>query len=95
MASYFKTIGLYGVAFYLMWIALHFLSSHLYVWWCLPASVYGIFMTPFAASASHCNGIRWVINTSAEKMTAMWVGIGACVTAWTIQQDHEIKNLTM
>jgi hypothetical protein len=74
----------YAVLVCLLWVIVHFLAAHVYVRWCVPPTWYGLFMTPFVASAPHCTGIRWVLNISSDKMVAMWSAVGLFVIAMVL-----------
>ena len=32
---------------YIVWVGIHYIAAHLYVYWCVPATLVGIFMSPF------------------------------------------------
>jgi hypothetical protein len=63
-------------AIYIAWIVLHYMSSHLYVSWCVPATIIGFITAPFLVPAPHCQALRWCIYTGGERIFAMWVMIG-------------------
>ena len=67
------------VGIYAMWITLHFIAPHLYVYFCTPATVIGFLTSPFVAPAPHCTAIRWVIINSADMITTMWIVIGGWI----------------
>lgn len=71
-----KVVLLYG-----FWIILHYVCSHLYVHWCVPATIYGFLLSPFLAPAPHCQAFRWVINQGGNIIVTMWIVIGT----WAIQ----------
>jgi hypothetical protein len=61
---------------YIVWIFAHYISSHMYIWFCVPATIIGFLTSPFLVPAPHCQAIRWTISTGGEKIFAMWVLIG-------------------
>lgn len=61
---------------YFLWIAMHFVASHLYVRWCVPASITGLIMSPFLATAPHCYGLRWLVYNGGNSIIVMWSFIG-------------------
>jgi|TARA_B110000967_G_C18838127_1_gene537895 hypothetical protein len=88
-----KYTGLLGniSAIYVVWIVLHYTSSHLYVRWCVPATIAGFITAPFLVPAPHCQALRWSIYTGGERIFAMWVLIGS----WLLNQINmlgEKKN---
>jgi hypothetical protein len=62
--------------FYLGWIMLHYGASHLYIHLCVPNTLTGLLYSPFFVPAPHCTGLRWVINTGGNTISAMWVVAG-------------------
>lgn len=74
--KYFDVI--IGVSYiYVVWIAAHYIASHMYVWFCVPATFIGFLTAPFLVPAPHCQAIRWTIYTGGEKIFAMWMIIGS------------------
>ncbi len=72
-----------------LWIFLHFVTPHLYVYFCTPATLMGFVASPFIATAPHCIALRWCIYNSGNIITSMWMLIGA----WLVRKllDHQ-KN---
>jgi len=77
-------LGIFGI--YLLWICLHYIAPHLYVRFCVPATIIGFIMSPFIATSPHCQAIRWTIHNGGNTITAMWILMGT----WIIQ--HFIPN---
>ena len=65
---------------YIVWIALHYISSHLYVKWCVPSGVVGFLVSPFLTQSVHCQALRWGINTGAQMIQSMWAVIATWMT---------------
>jgi len=61
---------------YLLWICLHYASSHIYVELCVPKTVNGFILSPFMINAPHCQGLRWIIYNAASVVNQMWKLIG-------------------
>ena len=61
---------------FIIWIVLHYAASHMYVYFCTPNSVAGFVMSLFITSTPQCRGLRWLINTGASSIDAVWVLIG-------------------
>ena len=71
---------LIGVSYiYIMWVFAHYIAAHMYIWFCVPATLIGFITAPFLIPAPHCQAIRWTIYTGGEKILAMWVLIGSWV----------------
>ena len=64
---------------YILWMVLHFISANLYVYYCAHMSLFGFLMSPVLASAPHCRAIRWVLNSGAQSIDAMWIVLGTWV----------------
>ena len=73
---------------YLLWILMHYIASHLYVHWCVPATIMGLIMSPFMVPAPHCYGLRWIIYQGGNSIIVMWSFIGV----WLIGRILPIKN---
>lgn len=73
---------------YLLWIAMHYVASHLYVYWCVPASIMGLLMSAFLVPAPHCYGLRWLIYQGGNSIIVMWSFIGV----WLLTYIMPIKN---
>ena len=73
------SMSLYGI--YLVWIILHFIASHLYVKFCVPASFLGLVVSPFLTTTPHCQGLRWIIYNGANTINNMWIVIGSCISS--------------
>jgi hypothetical protein len=74
------TIFLFKISgVYILWIGLHFFSSHLYVKFCVPNSVIGFIMSPLMISTPHCQGLRWIVYNAANIINHMWILIGAWI----------------
>jgi len=64
---------------YIIWITSHYIASHMYIWFCVPATIIGFVTAPFLVPAPHCQAIRWTIYTGGEKIFAMWLLIGSWI----------------
>lgn len=76
--------------FYLLWICLHYFSSHLYVKFCVPNTIVGFIMSPFMISTPHCQGLRWIIYNAANIINHMWIIVGAWIYSliWIVKGDN-------
>ena len=57
---------------YVLWILAHYVSSHLYVSWCVPRTVIGFVISPFLIPAPHCQALRWAIYNGGTNVMTMW-----------------------
>jgi hypothetical protein len=62
---------------YLFWIGVHYLSSHMYPYFCADLSVLGIVSSPFLVVAPHCKAIAWLQQTSTLAIHNMWIVLGS------------------
>ena len=69
------TVATFGV--YMCWITLHYLSVHMYVYWCVPATLTGVIMSAFLVPAPHCYSLRWAIYNGGNSIIGMWSLLGA------------------
>jgi hypothetical protein len=65
-----------GAVVYLLWITLHYASSHLYVKVCTHPSVYGFLLSPIIVDTPYCSAIRWTIYHGAAQIRLMWAFLG-------------------
>lgn len=61
---------------YLLWVVVHFVSSHLYIRFCSPSTFTGFLMSPFMAAAPHCQALRWAIYNGGNNIVSMWLILG-------------------
>lgn len=62
----------------LVWILLHYVAGHLYVYACTPLTLTGFIMSPFVVDTPHCKGMRWLLTEGASTMHMVWGFIGMC-----------------
>jgi hypothetical protein len=74
---------------YLLWICLHYVSSHLYIKLCVPNTLIGFVISPFMTATPHCQGLRWIVYNAANIINNMWVVLGAwiCSTILIVNRD--------
>lgn len=61
---------------YILWILLHYIASHLYIYFCAQLTIWGFIMSPFLAPTPHCQAFRWAIYTGASAINSMWAVLG-------------------
>jgi len=69
--EFYKIVGIY-----ILWISIHYFSSHMYTYWCTYASFIGFVLSPFLATAPHCQALRWGIIHGADQIVVMWATLG-------------------
>jgi hypothetical protein len=74
---------------YIAWIFIHFIASHLYVQWCVPATVVGFLLSQFLVPAPHCYGLRWVIYYGGNSIIAMWTFVSIWLLSRILPLKHE------
>jgi hypothetical protein len=74
---------------YALWILAHYLSSHLYVRFCVNASAIGFLISPFLVPAPHCQGLRWMIANGACNINAMWL----VLSTWIVSKVIPFRNI--
>jgi len=70
-------------------ITAHYVSAHLYVWWCVPSGVKGYVMSPFLTLSPHCQFLRWVTYNGGVCINACWVLLGS----WLISKFQFLLNV--
>ena len=75
------------ILFYLSWIFIHYVCSQLYIYFCVPFTWYGIFISPFLVMTPHCSAFRWIIYEAGTILYGMWIAIGS----WTIANILTLK----
>ena len=61
---------------YIIWIFTHYIAAHLYVNWCVPATIAGFIVSPFLIPAPHCQALRWAVYNGGNSVMAMWGALG-------------------
>jgi len=81
---------------YLLWICLHYFSSHLYVKLCVPNTILGFIMSPFMTATPHCVGLRWIVYNAAQMINNMWVFLGTwiCSTLLIINNNKATETMS-
>jgi hypothetical protein len=67
-------VSMFGL--YILWGTTHFIAAHLYVHWCVPATFFGVILSPFRALMPHCQAFRWAIYNGGNNINTMWIMIG-------------------
>ena len=67
------------ILFYSSWIFIHYICSQLYIYFCVPANIIGIFISPFMSMTPHCSAFRWIIYESGNIFYGMWFALGTWI----------------
>ncbi len=79
------------VLFYSGWIILHYICSHLYIFFCVPNTWCGILVSPFMTMTPHCTAFRWVIYEAGNIFYTMWIAIGSWIIS-NLLSRRQINN---
>jgi hypothetical protein len=69
---------------YIFWIGIHYLTAHIYPYFCAELSVLGAFSSPFVAMAPHCKALLWAQQTSVMAIENMWVVFGTWMCSYLV-----------
>ena len=61
---------------YFFWIGVHYLSAHMYPYFCADLSMIGMVSSPFLVMAPHCKALAWLQQTSTLAIHNMWIVLG-------------------
>ena len=67
---------------YLLWISLHYISVHLYSYFCTPFTLIGFLSSPFIAPLPPSKMMRRVIKDGGRIIEVMWIILGK----WIIEK---------
>lgn len=70
-----RTFGIYVI-----WITLHYIAAHLYIYFCVPDNLLGFLISPILVPTPHCTILRWTIHQCGININVMWVFL----TAWLV-----------
>jgi len=68
-----------GVA--LLLLSIHYVSIHIYSYWCVPLSVYGLIESIFTVASPPCTLLLSISSKSQELYTASWVAMGVAAVS--------------
>lgn len=95
IVKYIKNFCITNLGIYFLWVIMHHIASHLYVYRCVPTTLLGIIMSPFNIITSpfnivpaHCYGLRWAIYHGYNSIIAMWTIIGV----WLLGRILPLKS---
>jgi len=62
---------------YTSWVLVHYFSSHLYVYFCVPSGFTGLFSSFILTPSMHCQALRWAIYNGGINISLIWVVLGS------------------
>ena len=72
------------IKIYVLWIILHFVASHLYIYFCTPKTILGFLISPLMVITPQCQGLRWIIYNSGNVINNMWSIFGTWTSSWLL-----------
>lgn len=69
------------IKFYVFWMFLHYVTTHVYSYMCTPMSVLGFFTSPLLAISPVCRSIDWMRTISIYTIENMWYLFGLWFSA--------------
>lgn len=78
---------------YIVWIVLHFISSHLYVQYCTPNTIIGFVSSPIVSPLPHCQAFRWIIYNGGNSIMNMWIILGLWLMKHLVIITIKSKNI--
>jgi hypothetical protein len=76
---------------YVLWIVLHFVASHLYIYVCVPQTLWGFLISPFMSVTPQCQSLRWIIHNGGNVLNNMWVILGTWIGSLLLGINNEPK----
>ena len=73
-----------SILIFITWVLVHFISAHIYIYMCVPATLYGILMSPFMVDVPYCYASRWIMMKSVNSINLLWISLGS----WCIDRVH-------
>ena len=77
--------------FYILWILLHFASSHMYSYHCTHLSLSGLFFSPLVVSTPQCIALRWMISEGSNTIVTMWFVSGSYILKKITNRNYYIQ----
>lgn len=65
-----------SVGVVVLWLSLHYVSSHVYTAYCTPVGVAGFVKSMFYSPTPVCHALRWTIYHGGNAATTMWTFVG-------------------
>ena len=69
----------HSILVYVSWILVHYMASHMYIYFCVPKGIYGIFASFVLSPSMHCHALRWAIYNGGIHISLIWILLGSVV----------------
>ena len=79
---------------YLLWVSLHYISSHLYVYYCTPIGVIGFVYSLFVGPTPFCYALSWAIFNGNQSLFNIWSILGAICVKYLSLAKFQFSNVT-
>lgn len=74
--QFVTAVAKHPMGFYLIWVISHYICVHVYVTYCAPFGIRGLFTSFFMTSTHVCHGLSWIIYQGGHLLFHMWVLLG-------------------
>jgi len=61
---------------FIFWIIVHYISSHMYIYFCTSPTSSGFVMSSFMLAAPHCQALRWLVYNGGNTIISTWITFG-------------------
>lgn len=82
-----------GLCIYLLFIVVHYISSHLYPYICNPLTIIGFLMSPFMVMSPQCECLRWIVYHSGVQIRNMWIWVAGYLIHFAQQTLFQQTNV--
>jgi len=62
---------------YIGWVTLHFISSHMYVKYCVGDTVLDFFLSPIRSASPICQAFSWTSHTLSKQFITILISCGS------------------
>ena len=69
------------IKFYIFWIVIHYITTHIYSYLCTPLTIVGFILAPLLAISPQCIAINWMRTISIYTIENMWYILGIWVSS--------------
>lgn len=74
-----------------LWSVVNYIAPQLYVLWCVPRTIIGFLMSPFAIAMPQCVALRWAIAASADTIKTIFVLIGTWIVSSFFTNNYSMS----
>lgn len=79
-------------------VCLHWFLVNSYVYFCAPATIFGVFKTFLSLGSPVCHTVNLLQFELAKHYITIWTGAGIAIVAWGIkmlQSGHEVVQINV